>query len=250
MKAHAFAVSMIGALALAHPAAAQNAPPYPGTSTPYGFSPIEDEAIHAHALFDRLEGRFGRGDSFRWSGEAWAGTDTNRVWFKSEGEVSNGTVHDGQQEIFYDRPISPFFDLQAGLRSDIDSRAGRNWAAFGIEGLAPDFFEVSATAYASEKGRYAAKFEGSTDLLITQRLVLQPQIEINLYAKDDPARRIGSGVSDLDAGLRLRYEIVRKFAPYIGVTYADKFGHTADFARANHEATSELRFVFGLRTWL
>ncbi len=229
------------------PAAAQDADTQ--SAAPFG-SPIDDQAIHVHAILNQLEGRFGAGgDAFRWSGEAWAGTDWNRLWLKSEGEATNGKVEDGQQELFYDRPISTYFDLQAGVRSDLDSGSGRTWAALGVQGLAPHFFEVSATAYASDTGHYAAKLEGSYDLLLTQRLILQPQIEMNFYTKDDPARRIGSGLSDLDTGLRLRYEITRKFAPYIGVTYEGKFGGTADFARAVGERTDELRFTLGVRTW-
>lgn len=249
---HFLAVAAATLVFAGNTARAQQPVPYPGTSTPYGFSPVEDQAIHMHVMMDQLEGRFGAsGNSFRWSGAAWAGTDTNRVWLKSEGEVgAGGTLEDGQQEILYDRPISPWFDLQAGLRSDIDSAPGRNWAAFGVQGLAPYFFDVSATVYASSEGHYAVKLEGSYDLLITQRLILQPQIEMNFYSKADPARGLGSGLSDLDTGLRLRYEFGRKFAPYIGVSFAQKFGGTADYAWADGARSSDLRFVFGVRTWL
>lgn len=241
------AIVLLAALSAPGTAQAQHMPAQDNPA-PYGM-PM-GEMIQTHVLVDQLEGRFGAGNSFRWEGEAWAGTDENRLWLKSEGEVADGRAEDGQQQILYDRPISPFFDLQAGLRSDIDSRPGRTWAALGIQGLAPGFFEVSATGYASDTGHYAAKFEASYDLLLTQRLVLQPQAEMNFYSKSDPARRIGSGLSDLDAGLRLRYEIGRKFAPYIGATFAQKFGGTADYARADGERRSDLRLVFGVRAWL
>jgi copper resistance protein B len=219
-------------------------------SAPWG-SPIEDRRAYLHVMLNQLEGRFGAsGNSFRWEGEAWAGTDRNRLWLKSEGEVApDGSVEDGQQEVFYDRPITTYFDLQAGVRSDIDSAPGRTWAAFGIQGLAPYFFEVGATAYASSSGHYAAKLEVSYDQLLTQRLILQPQIEMNFYTKNDPARGVGSGLSDIDTGLRLRYEISRKFAPYVGVAYAGKFGPTRRLARAAGERSDDLRFVAGVRTW-
>jgi copper resistance protein B len=136
-----------------------------------------------------------------------------------------------------------------GARYDLDALDGRGWAAFGIEGLAPLFFHVAATAYVSNSGHYAAKLEGSYDLLLTQRLILQPELEMNLYTKDDPGRRIGAGLSDLDAGLRLRYEISRKFAPYIGVTYETKFGKSARFAEAEGERADALRFTVGVRVW-
>lgn len=216
---------------------------------PYGM-PVEDDRAFYHAILDQFEGRVGRDNSFRWQGEAWAGTDTDKLWLKSEGETNKGEIEDGQQELLYDRPISTYFDLQAGARSDIDSGTGRTWAALGIEGLAPLFFHVSATGYMSSEGHYAAKLEGDYDLLLTQRLILQPQLEVNLYSKADPGRRLGSGLSDLDLGLRLRYEFSRKFAPYIAMTYENKFWDTAGFARAAGENPSDLRFTAGIRMWL
>lgn len=220
----------------------------PSSAAPFG-SPVADEHVFYHLLFDQLEGRFGNDPAFRWEGQAWLGTDENRVRFRSEGFVANGEVDDGQQELFYSRAISTFFDAQVGARYDLDSKPGRGWGAFGIEGLAPLFFHVAATGYVSSNG-LAAKLEGSYDLLITQRLILQPQIEMNFYSQNDPARGIGSGLSDLDAGLRLRYEVTRKIAPYIGVSYTSKYGATADYARSSGTPTDEVRFVVGLRTWL
>jgi copper resistance protein B len=222
----------------------------PTDAAPFG-NPISDESIYYHAIFSQLEGRFGSENSFRWEGEAWAGTDTNRIWLKSEGETNTkGDLEDGQHELLYDRPASTYFDLQGGLRLDADSRSGRTWAALGVEGLAPLFFHVSATGYASSEGHYAAKLEGDYDLLLTQRLILQPQVELNLYTKDDPARRTGSGLSDIDSGLRLRYEFSRKFAPYVGMTYENRFGNMAAFSPALGNEPSALRFAVGLRAWL
>jgi copper resistance protein B len=193
--------------------------------------------IYAHALLDQFEGRLGAGGGqFRWDGQGWLGGDEDKLWVKSEGFVQgDGKVADGDHEILYDRAISDFFDLQAGLRSDIDSHAARNWAAFGVQGLAPFFFELEATGYVSDDGHLAAKFKASYDLLITQRLILQPEAELNLYSKADPERKTRAGLSDIDAGLRLRYEITRKVAPYLGVTYSDQVsGATA---------------VIGIRSW-
>ena len=220
-------------------------------AAPFG-APVDDEHVFTHVLLNQFEGRFGSGSAFRWSGEAWAGTDTDRVWLRSEGEAEaeGGDIRDGQQELFYARPISTYFNLQAGVRYDLDSGPGRGWLAFGVEGLAPYFFNVAATGYIGESGRLAAKFEASYDLLLTQRLILQPEIEMNFYSKSDPARLIGSGLSDIDAGLRLRYEIVRKFAPYIGVSYERKFGETADFATAHGERADDVRLTVGVRMWL
>ena len=220
----------------------------PNSSAPFG-SPVDDEHVWVHGILDQFEGRFSSDGSLRWDGEAWAGTDSDRLWLKSEGELTNSKVEDGQQEIYYSKPISTYFDLQAGARYDLDSRSGRGWAALGVEGLSQYFFHVSATAYASDEGHFAAKFAGSYDLLLTQRLILQPEAEINLYSKNDPSRGIGSGFSDLDTGLRLRYEISRKFAPYVGVAYEKKFGRTGRYASAAGEKTDALRFTAGVRAW-
>jgi len=216
-------------------------------AAPYG-SPVADETVWLHAVLDQFEGRLGASDVLRWEGEAWTGTDTDRLWLKSEGEFENSKVFDGQQEAFYDTPLSTWFDLQVGLRYDLDSQPGRVWAAAGIEGLSQYFFRMSATAYASNTGHYAAKFFGTYDLLLTQRLILQPEAEVNIYSKSDPARLVVSGVSDLDTGLRLRYEITRKFAPYIGVTYERRFAARSQLA-ARGQTPEQLRFAVGLRSW-
>ena len=154
----AFCVTIMG---FAPTAQAQISMSEPAVAAPFG-SPVEDEHVFYHATLDQLEGRLGRDNSFRWEGAAWAGTDMNRVRLRSEGEVSGGRIEDGQQEIFYDRPISTYFDILLGSRYDLDSRPGRGWAAVGIEGLAPLFFHVAATAYASDRGHFAAKLEGRT----------------------------------------------------------------------------------------
>ena len=217
-------------------------------AAPYG-APVDDQHVWVHGILDQFEGRFDSENSLRWDGEAWAGTDSDRLWLKSEGELTKGKLQDGQQEAYYSKPISTYFDLQVGARYDLDSLSGRGWAAIGVEGLAPQFFHVSATAYASDEGHFAAKFTGSYDLLITQRLILQPEAEINLYSKNDASRGIGSGFSDLDTGIRLRYEFSRKFAPYVGLVYEKKFGRTGKYASASGENTDALRVVAGVRAW-
>jgi len=220
----------------------------PGSAAPFGY-PIGDQRIFAHGMLEELEGRLGPNSSFRWEGEGWVGGDFDRLWIKSEGEVTGGKVEDGQQEIFYDRPIATYFDLQAGGRYDLDSRPGRGWGALGIEGFAPYYFTVSATAYASDTGHYAAKLQAADEIHFTQKLILQPQAELNAYTRSDPGRRVGSGLSDLDAGLRLRYEISRKFAPYVGLTWEKRFAQTARLVQAAGERADDLRFTVGVRGW-
>jgi copper resistance protein B len=218
-----------------------------------GWEPaVMDDPILYHMQLDQFEGRTnGSDNAFRWDGEGWIGTDTNRLWIKSEGFVNQGTVSDGDQEALYDRPIPRlrYFDGQVGVRADLDSGPAREWAALGIEGLAPYFFEFAPTLYIRDGGNVAGRVNGSYDVLITQRWIVQPQAELNFYSKDDPARGIGSGFSDLDAGIRLRYEVRRKFAPYIGFAYSGKYGGTATYARRAGETVSNPTFVFGLRIW-
>ncbi|MBN8873305.1 MAG: copper resistance protein B [Rhodospirillales bacterium] len=210
-----------------------------------------DRSIFFHGILDQAEGRIGGGQSgFRWSGQAWIGTDYDKLWLKSEGfALGKGGVEDGQNEVLYSRAVSTFLDLQAGLRTDWDSGTGRTWAALGVQGLAPLFFDYEVTGYLSDGGHAALKLAGSYDLLITQRLILQPNIEMNFYSKADLGRRVGAGLSDIDAGLRLRYEISRKFAPYVGVAYVGRFGETARFARQEGEGATAVQFVFGIRSW-
>jgi len=252
--------SLVTAFAvLATTAVAQTPPtsdepqPMVGMEPGGAMQPVMDREIFAHALLNQNEGRFNgnfANTHYRWSGQGWVGTDYDKLWIKSEGTVTGGRVEDGQDEFLYARAISTYFDLQGGLRSDLDSRPTRNWASFGIQGLAPYFFDLELTGFVSSQGHLAARLETSYDLLITQRLILQPQIELNFYSKNDPSREVGAGLSEIDAGLRLRYEFSRKFAPYLGVVYEGKFGQTANFAKRAGESTGEVRVVVGVRIWL
>jgi copper resistance protein B len=219
---------------------------------PYG-APVEDRSLFWHVLFNQLEGRTNGPDAgLRWDGEAWMGTDYNRVWVKSEGFLDEeGRVEDGSHEVLYSRSIHFLrsFDWQAGLRYDGDASRDRLWGAFGVEGLAPGFFETEAAFYARDAGHFAGRVSGSYDLRLTNRLIAQPQIELNFYSKHDPARGLGSGLAELDTGLRLRYEFSRKFAPYIGVAYDGTFGETATFTRQDKGIVNDVRFIFGVRVW-
>ena len=214
--------------------------------------PVMDNSVFEHVLFDQFEGRTNGPDSeFRWDGEAWAGTDMSKLWLKSEGFANSGTVSDGDHEALYDRPIPRmrYFDAQAGVRADLDSGPERVWGSVGIEGLAPHFFEFEPTFYFRDGGHLAARVQGSYDLLLTQRLIAQPELEMNFYSKQDRARGIGTGLSDIDTGIRLRYEFSRKFAPYIGFAYDGTYGSTGNFTRQAGESVANPRFVFGVRLW-
>lgn len=201
-------------------------------------------------LVDQAEWQTGNGqDRFAWNGEAWWGGDYNRLVVKSEGESVNGDLDDAEVQLLYSRAISPYFDLQAGLRQDFQDGPRRTYATVGIEGLAPYWFETEGALFLSNEGEALARFEGSYDLRFTQRLILQPRAEINVSAQDIPELELGSGVTDLEVGLRLRYEVTREFAPYVGVVFDRKFGGTADYAKALGEDPEETRFVIGVRAW-
>jgi copper resistance protein B len=189
-------------------------------------------------------------DGYRWEGEAWWGGDINRLVVKSEGE---GTFREGvdsaEVQTLYSRAIGPYFNLQAGIRHDFRPSPTRTYATIGVEGLAPYMFDTEAALFLSNKGDLLGRLEGWYDQRLTQRLILQPRVELNLSAQDVPEDRIGAGLTNVELGLRLRYEMRREFAPYIGVSYEAKTGHTADFARAAGEDPTSTSFVAGIRVW-
>jgi len=195
------------------------------------------------------QARKGR-DGFRWDGEAWYGGDINRLTIKSEGEgVFGEGVEGAEMQALYSRAIGPYFNAQAGIRQDLGPGPDRTYATIGFEGLAPYWFEVEGALFLSNKGDLLGRLEGYYDQRITQKLVLQPMAELNFSAQDVPETGTGSGLSDVELGLRLRYEIVREFAPYVGVEWARKVGDTARFARAAGEDASGVSFVMGIRAW-
>ena len=190
-------------------------------------------------------------DGFRWDGEGWLGGDVHRLVIKTEGSGAFGEgVEDAEIQALYSRAIGPYFNLQAGIRQDFEPKPARTHVTIGFEGLAPYWFEVEGALFLSDKGDVLGRLEGYYDQRITQRLILQPRAEFNLAAQDMPENGIGSGLSDVELGLRLRYEVTRQFAPYVGVSWDRRFGDTASFARNAGEDPSAISFVFGIRTWL
>ncbi|WP_298671590.1 copper resistance protein B [uncultured Sphingomonas sp.] len=202
-------------------------------------------------MFNLAEYQARRGrDGYRWDGEAFVGGDINRLWLKSEGAgVLRDGVESAEIQALYSRAIGPYFNLQAGVRHDFQPRPTRTYATVGFEGLAPYMFEVEGALFLSNKGEVLGRLEGYYDQRLTQRLILQPRVEFNLSAQDVPELRLGSGLTDAELGLRLRYEVSRQFAPYIGVSYEAKTGRTADFARADGKDPATTSFVAGVRFW-
>jgi copper resistance protein B len=212
---------------------------------------VHDDAVNYFVLFDQLEWLGGDGDgAANWDSKGWIGRDRDRLWFRSEGERSGTGVEHAEVQLFYGRAVARWWDLVVGVRQDVRPGPARTWAAVGVQGLAPYWFEIEATAYVGEAGRTHVRFETEYDLLLTNRLILQPLVEIDVYGKSDPERGIGSGLSSTDAGFRLRYEFRRELAPYVGVTWGRKYFGTADAARAAGEKTAGARFAVGVRLWI
>lgn len=211
---------------------------------------MADEHNFGALLVDRLERVNTRdGDSTTYDAQAWFGRTYNRLVIKAEGDYVGGQLTEASTELLWGHAIATYWDSQLGVRYDSGDGPNRSWLAFGVQGLAPYWFEVNTTAYLGENGRTALSLDAEYDLLLTQKLILQPRVEANLYGKRDAAREIGNGLSDISAGLRLRYEIRREFAPYIGVEQARKYGETGDYARVAGNDVSETRWVAGVRFW-
>ena len=210
---------------------------------------VHDNAVHYFVLADQLEWQSVEGGGLNLDTKGWVGRDRNRFWFRAEGESEDGDVGDAEAHLLYGRQFSRWWDVVGGIRQDFEPGPAQTWAAIGVQGLAPYWFEVEATAYIGASGRTHARFEVEYELLLTNRLVLQPLVEVELFGKSDPERGIGAGLSTTEAGARLRYEFRREFAPYIGVTWNRKYGGTADFAEAAGEEVSAARFVTGVRLW-
>lgn len=201
---------------------------------------------------ERLEYRSNEGDPvFLWDAQGWIGGDINRLWIKTEGEFDFNAdeFEAAEAQALWSRAVTRFFDVQAGVRHDFAPGRDRTFAVAGIQGLLPYLFEIDAAVFVSDDGDVEARFEAEYELLITQRLILQPRAELNFAAQDIPQYQIGAGLSKVETGARLRYEVRRQFAPYVGVSWERVVGDTADFARALGEDRGSVSFVAGVRTW-
>jgi len=201
---------------------------------------------------DRLEFQSNEGDGLvLWDLQGWYGGDINKLWLKSEGEyiLQPHAFEEAEIQALYSCAILPFFDFQAGIRQDIKPKPSRTYAVIGIQGLAPYQFEIDAAAFISNKGDLSARIEAEYEILLTQRLILQPRAELNLSAQNVGELSVGAGLSTVETGLRLRYEIKRQIAPYIGIAWKRSVGQTADFARADGENIGSASVMVGLRLW-
>lgn len=218
-------------------------PPLPGHA-------VHDSGLNSFFLLDQFEYQDAdEGSTLAWSASGWVGGDIDRLWFRSEGERTNGVTEDAELQLLYGHSIGPWWDVVAGVRQDFKPESPQTWAAFGVQGMPLYALETEVTAFIGENGQSAARLEAEYDILLTNRLILQPTAEVNIYGKNDPDRGVGSGLANTELGLRLRYEIDRQFAPYIGVSWNRVYGNTADLVHDEDGDVDEARLVAGIRMW-
>ncbi|XWO31118.1 copper resistance protein B [Pseudomonas sp. JZ134] len=211
---------------------------------------VHDSAIHSYLLFDQLEWQDAKeGSTLNWQAEGWIGGDVNRFNFRSEGQRTNGHTEEAEIQALWGHAITPWWETVAGVRQDFKPGSPQTWAAFGIQGEAIKDLDLEITAFLGEGSQTGLRIEAEYDMMLTNNLILQPHTELNFYGKNDEARGTGSGISETEFGLRLRYEITPQFAPYVGVSWNNTHGQTASYAREEGEDTHDARLVAGVRMW-
>ena len=209
----------------------------------------DDDPLLSMVMIERLEVGAEENDTPQWlEAQAWVGHDLQKLWLKTEVEREGSATESADLELLYGQAVAPYWDLQVGWKRDLQPRPLRDWLAVGFQGLAPYLFELDSTLYLASS-RASLKFEAEYDLLCTQRLVLSPRVEVEFNSYNDERTGAGDGLATSEAGLRLRYEIRREFAPYLGVHWEQSYGDTADFRRAEGEGRGEVFFVVGVRAW-
>lgn len=216
---------------------------------------MKDDQIVVFTLAEQLEYQRDQATNpASWELVGWVGGDINRIWWKSEGAAATSERDaDGELQVLYGRLVTPFWDLQVGIRGDavlaMDDRTGRLHGVIGLEGLAPGWFDIDVAAFVSHRGDVSARLEATYDLLVTQRLIVQPRFELDAAVQDVPEFGVGTGLNSIELGVRVRYDIRRKLAPYLGVTWERLLFETRDFARVRGEDASAVAAVAGLRLW-
>jgi len=211
---------------------------------------MEDDPVLTKVMIDQFETRVTDGkDPLVLEAEAWIGKDLNKLWFKTDAEQLNGKTQELELQALYSRAIAPYWDVQVGWRHDEKPTPTRDWLALSFKGLAPYWFEVDSALFIGEQGRVGLRLQAEYEILLTQRWVLTPEIEVNFHSKNDQETATGSGLSNSQLGIRLRYQITREFAPYIGLNWNKKYGNTADYARNEGEKTDDTQLVLGVRAW-
>ena len=211
---------------------------------------MEDDPIVTKVMIDQLETRITNGDDpLVLEAQAWIGKDLNKFVVKAGVEQVKNVTEELELQALYSKAVAPFWDFQVGIRQDQKPTPVRNWVALGFQGLAPNWFEVDTALFIGESSQVGLRFSAEYEWMFTQRWVLSPEFEINIHAKDDEATGTGAGISDTQLGLRLRYEIKREFAPYIGINWNKKYGNTATYAKNDGAKTDDSQIVIGIRAW-
>ena len=208
------------------------------------YADMEDDPLLTMFVMDRFEVLDNSENTRVWEGSFWIGYDLNKLYLYSDGEATADGLETSQNELVYSRAIAPFWDAQIGLVYDKNADASRTWGEVAISGLAPYYFETRVALLFNAEGNIGLRLDAEYEILFTQKLILTPSLEADFYTKDDPKMSLGSGLSNIEAGLRLRYEIRREFAPYIGITWEKTFGNTRDF-----NPIDETNFLVGVRFW-
>lgn len=235
MKKTQYALAMASIIAISHQS--------------FGMEGTDDPLLTMVSL-DEFERRLGNGDDKNVvKALAWVGKDINKVFFKYRTEFTDDETESSEIQALYSRAITANWDLQAGFRQDFTPNPDEQWIALGLYGVSPYFFEVDSSIFIADEGQIGLRLEAEYEAMLTQKWVLSPEIEVNFYAEEDQERGYGDGLSNIELGLRLRYEVNRQFAPYIGINWEKQIGDAADFARNEGENSSETSFVIGLNTW-
>ena len=213
------------------------------------FASMEDDPVLTKVMGE-VEMRSTNGDNPRvWNIDAWVGQDLNKLWIKAEGERVGSNTEQSELQLLYSKAVTPFWDLQFGVKKDFNPKPSRNWGVIAAKGLAPYLFEIDASLFIGESGQSAVRLDAEYEYMLSQKLIISPEIEINIFGKDDELTGAGKGLSTVEAGLRLRYEITREFAPYIGINWEKKYGNTADFSATEGENIEDTQLVVGVRFW-
>lgn len=211
---------------------------------------MQDDPLLTKVMINRLEVRDVEGvNPVKWDVEGWLGKDLRKLWVKSEGRYVDGTTAAAELQLLYDQAVAPYWDVQAGWRADLEPDPQRDWFTLGLHGTAPYFVEIDTALFFGTGGRSALRLKAEYEWRLTRRLILSPELEVNAYGEDDPERGTGSGLSDVQAGVRLQYQSVRQFAPYVGIEGRRRFGDTEEFARAGGAQTDDLWLLAGVRAW-
>jgi len=211
---------------------------------------MEDDPIIGKLMIDQIETRITDGKNpLVLEAQGWIGKDLHKLWLKVDSEWVGSENEELELQALYSRAIAPFWDFQIGWRHDVKPKPNKDWLAIGFQGLAPYWFEVDSALFIGESGQTNLRLAAEYEWMFTQKLVLSPEIEVNFHGKNDEEMGVGSGLSDSQLGLRLRYEIKREFAPYIGVNWNQTYGQTADYARDEGEDSNDVQFVMGVRAW-